>query len=224
MVFLLPFSIVGLYRLRRHLPFTLSLIYLFLIYSTHSLAFTFPGWRGGLFHSSGVLLPFLHAAAVVGLDTSVRWTARRRRGWNLRQAQAVFTAGLVILAIMLSAYGLLSKLPSWNDSEQIYHTVGDWLTARQIPDDTVIMARNPPGFWYHAARPSVVVPNEGLDGLLEAAARYHVEYLLLDQNCPSPLRPLYAGEEQDTRLVEAATWGEEGNRVVLYAVSPKEQP
>jgi len=224
MVFLLPFSIIGLYRLRRRISFALSLVYLFLIYSTHSLAFTFPGWRGGLFHSSGVLLPFLHAAAVVGLDASVRWAARRRRGWNLRQAQAVFTAGIVVLAIMLSLYGLLSKLPAWNNSEQIYHTIGDWLTAREVPDDTVIMARNPPGFWYHTARPAVVVPNEGVDGLLKAAQRYHVEYLLLDQNCPSPLRSLYAGEEQDARLVEVATWDEERERVVLYAVDPKEQP
>ncbi|RLC73721.1 MAG: hypothetical protein DRI81_14775 [Chloroflexi bacterium] len=224
MVFLLPFSIIGLYRLRRRLSFALSLVYLSLIYSVHSLAFTFPGWRGGFFHSSGVLLPFLHTAAVVGLDASVRWAARRRRGWNLRQAQAVFTAGIVVLAITLSTYGLLSKLPAWNNSEQIYHTVGDWLTVREVPDDTVVMARNPPGFWYHTARPAVVVPNEGVEGLLEAAARYHVEYLLLDQNCPRSLRPLYAGEEQDAHFVEAASWGEEGNRLVLYIVKPKEQP
>ncbi|MEA3342192.1 MAG: hypothetical protein U9R15_19680, partial [Chloroflexota bacterium] len=224
MVFLLPFSIVGLYRLRRRISFALSIIYLFLIYSVHSLAFTFPGWRGGLFHSSGALLPFLHAAAVVGLDTSVRWAARRRRGWNLRQAQVIFTAGIVVLAIMLSLYGLLSKLPAWNNSEQTYPVVGDWLTAREVPDDTVIMARNPPGFWYHTARPAVVVPNEGVDALLQAAERYHVEYLLLDRNCPAPLRLLYIGEEQDARLVDVATWGEKRERVVLYAVKPKEQP
>ncbi|HEY74395.1 MAG TPA: hypothetical protein G4N99_14140, partial [Thermoflexia bacterium] len=72
--------------------------------------------------------------------------------------------------------------------------------------------------------PAVVVPNEGVEGLLEAAARYHVEYLLLDQNCPRSLRPLYAGEEQDAHFVEAASWGEEGNPLVLYPVEPKEQP
>ncbi|MBU0703305.1 MAG: glycosyltransferase family 39 protein [Chloroflexi bacterium] len=224
MIFLLPFSIIGFYRLRRRAPFTLALIYLLLIYSVHSLAFTFPGWRGGLFHSSGVLLPFLHTAAVIGLDTSVRWVARRRRGWNQRQAQAVFSAGFVLLAVLLSLYGLFSKLPAWNNSEQIYRTVGDWLAARSVPGDTVVMARNPPGFWYHTARPAVVVPNDGVEGLLDVAQRYHVAYLLLDRNCPALLRPLYAGEEQDARLRQVAAWGEEGERTVLYTVESKKQP
>jgi len=223
-IFLLPLSAIGLYRLRRRPPFTLALVYLLAIYLVHSLAFTFPGWRGGFFHSSGVLLPFLHVAGVVGLDASVRWAARRRRGWNLRQAQAVFTGGLIVMAVLLSLYGILSKLPTWNNSERIYSTVGKWLTARAVPADTIIMARNPPGFWYHTARPAVVVPNEGLDGLLEAVERYHVEYLLLDQNCPGPLRPLYAGEEQNARLRQAAAWDEAGERVVLYAIKSKEQP
>ena len=224
MIFLLPFSIVGLYRLRRRAPFTLALIYLLLIYSVHSLAFTFPGWRGGLFHSSGALLPFLHAAGVIGLDASVRWAAQRRRGWNLRQAWVVFTAGIVALAIILSAYGLFIKLPSWNDSEQIYQTAGAWLDARQVPDGAIVMVRNPPGFWYHTARPAIVVPNEGIDGLLHAAARYRAAYLLLDKNYPKPLRPFYAGEEQDARLKQAAVWGEEGERTVLYTFELKEQP
>ena len=222
MVFLLPFSIVGLYRLRRRPPFTLALIYLLLIYTVHSLAFTFPGWRGGLFHSSGALLPFLHAAALDGLDASVRWVARRRRGWNLRQAQTVFSVGFVALAVLLSLYGLFSKLPAWNNSEQIYSTVGDWLTARSVPSDTVVMARNPPGFWYHTARPAVVVPNNGVDGLLDVAQRYHVAYLLLDQNCPAPLRPLYAGEEQNARLHQVAAWGEGQERVMLYRIEWRE--
>ena len=218
MVFLLPFSIIGLYHLRRRLSFTLSLIYLLIIYLVHSLAFTFPGWRGGLFHSSGALLPFLYAAAVEGLDVAVRWAAQRRRAWKLRQAQAVFTTGLVVMAILLSLYGLSIKLSAWKNSGQIYRTVGDWMTAHDVPRDTVVMAGNPPGFWYYTRRPTVVAPNDDLETLLKCAARYQVEYLLLDWNYPRPLTALYTGEEQDARFSVAATWEKAEGQVILYAL------
>jgi len=218
LVFLLPFVLIGLYRLRRRPPFTLSLIYLFLIYLVHSLAFTFPGWRGGFFHASGPLLPFLYTAALEGLDIVVGWAARRRRGWNKRQARSVFTVGFIVLAVLLSLYGGLNKLPSWRNADRIYQEVGTWLTARGVSSSTVVMVRDPPGFWYHTGRLAVVVPNGGVEDLLRVAERYHVEYLLFDRNCPAPLAALYAGEERDTRLNVVATWEGRDGQVVLYAV------
>ena len=223
LVFLLPFVLIGLYRLRRRLPFTLSLMYLFLLYLAHSLVFTFPGWRGGFFHSSGALLPFLYTAAMEGLDAAVRWVARRRRGWNVRQARPVFTAGSVVMAIFLSLYSGLSKLPSWRNADQIYREIGTWLTTRGVPSSTIVMVGNPPGFWYHTGRPAAVVPNGGVEDLLMVAERYHVKYLLLDRNCPAPLAALYAGEESigeenHMRLSVVATWEEGEGRAVLYAV------
>ncbi len=217
-VFLLPFVLIGLYRLRRRPPFALSLICLFLLYLLHSLAFTFPGWRGGFFHSSGALLPFLHAAAMEGLDVVVKWAARWRRRWNVRQARAVFTAGSVVLAILLSLYVSLDKLPAWWDAGRIYQEVGTWLTTRGVPSSTIVMVGNPPGFWYHVGRSAVVVPNGDVEDLLRVAERYHVEYLLLDRNRPAPLAALYAGEESDTRLSVVATWEEKEGQAVLYAV------
>lgn len=224
MIFLLPLAVIGLYRLRRRTPFILATVYLVLIYSVHSLAFTFPGWRGGFFHSSGVLLPFLHVAGVIGLDAAVRWAARRRRGWRLRQAQAVFTGGLVGMAILLSLYAFAAKLPAWNSSGKIYAVVGDWLDAHAAPDDTVVMVGDPPGFWYHTGRPAIVIPNGGTDVLLQVAARYHAAYLLLDQNSPAPLRRLYSGAERDARLHLLASWGDVGEETVLYAVTSQQPP
>jgi len=217
MVFLLPFVFTGLYRLRRRLPFTLSITCLFLLYLAHSLAFTFPGWRGGFFHSSAALLPFLHAAAVDGLDAAVRWAAQRRR-WNLRQAQAVFSTAAVIAAVILSVHAAVGELPSWRDADAVYREAGAWLDARGAPDSTRVVVGNPPGFWYHTRMPAVVVPNGDVEDLLKVTDRYHVEYVLLDRNRPAPLAALYAGEESCARLVVVKTWGEEEKRAVLYAV------
>lgn len=216
LVFLFPFVLVGLYRLRRCSPFALSLIYLLLIYFLHSLAFTFPGPRGGFFHASAAALPALFAAGAEGLEAAVTWAGRRRR-WNLGQAQTVFATAAVVAAVALSAYAAVGKLPTWRDADEVYLEVGRWL-ARQGAEETTVMVANPPGFWYYTRRPAVVVPNGDVRDLLEAAERYHVEYLLLDRNCPVSLAALYAGEESHTRLVVVTSWGEEGEKAVLYAV------
>ncbi|MDY6876040.1 MAG: hypothetical protein SWK90_07575 [Chloroflexota bacterium] len=218
LIFLLPLVIVGLYRLHRRLPFTLSIVYLCLVYLAHSLAFTFPGPRGGFFHASGLALPFLFAATMEGLDATVGWASRRRR-WNLRQAQTVFATATVVAAVALSGYAMAGKLPAWSqDADQAYQEVGAWLDAHGVPESTIIMVGNPPGFWYHVRRPAVVVPNAGVDVLLQVANRYDVGYMLLDWNRPVPLVELYAGETTHPLLQPVAVWGEGSERVVLFRV------
>ena len=213
LIFLFPFILAGFYRLRRRPPFTLALIYLFLVYSFHSFAFTFPGPRGGFFHASAPALPFLFAAAMEGLDAAVGWVARRRR-WNRRQAQAVFATAAVVGAVALSGYAAMAKVPAWRDADAAYRDAGAWLDAHNVPNGTVIVVGNPPGFWYHTHRPSVVVPNGGVETLLAAAGRYGARYVLLDRNRPAPLAGLYSGEASHPRLQPVMVWGEEA--VVLY--------
>jgi len=212
LVFLFPFVLIGLWRLRRRPPFTLSLTYLLLIYLAHSLAFTFPGWRGGFFHSSAALLPFFFAAGVEGIDAAVSRAARRRRGWNAAQARVVFTVAAVVLAVGLSAYVAMPSIAGWNRADQAYRQIGRWLEAR-APDGTIVMVGNPPGLYYHAGVPTVVVPNGDVDTLLEVCARYDVAYVVLDANRPGGLATLYAGE--GARGLELVTTFDDG-RVQLY--------
>jgi len=218
LVFLLPFVFIGLYRLRRRPPFTLSLIYLLLLYLAHSLAFTFSGWRGGFFHSSGALLPFLHAAAMEGLDAAVGWVARRRRSWKVRPARAVFTVGSIALAIFSSLYASLDKLPSWWSADQIYREIGTWLSRQGVSNSTIVMVGNPPGFWYNTRRPAVVAPNGDVETLLEVCDRYGVGYVVLDANRPALLAALYEGQSTSERLVLATTFEEDG--VLMWRVEP----
>ena len=212
LIFLLPFTLLGLYRLRRHPSFTLSLIYLALIYLAHSLAFTFPGPRGGFFHASAALLPFLHAAAAEGLDAAIRWAARRRR-WNTRQARRVFAAATVALALTLSVHITVEKLPSWRTAYTAYEQIGQWL-AQEEPTAGTVMVANPPAFWYYTDHPCVVVPNGDVETLLATARRYDVSHVVLDENRPLPLAALYAGETTDGRLEPAGNF----NEVVVYRV------
>ncbi|MBN1955647.1 MAG: hypothetical protein JW900_11435 [Anaerolineae bacterium] len=216
LVFMLPFALVGFYRLRRRTPFPLSVIFFLLIYLAHSLAFTFPGPRGGFFHASAAALPFLFAAAAEGLEAAVDWAARRRR-WPRQQAQAVFAVAAVAAAIALSGWLALGKARGWRHVDTLYVEAGRWL-AQQTTGEATVMVANPPAFWYHTGYPAVVVPNGDEAMMMAAVDRYRVDYVLLDQNCPLSLGSLCTGDASHPNLARVMEWGEEENRAVLYAV------
>jgi len=215
MVFLLPFVIVGLHRLRYHLSFLLASIYLILVYFVHSLIFTFPGWRGGFFHASSAVLPFLYAAGMYGLDATIRWVARRRRGWRHRQALAVFAAAAIAAAATLSGYVSWQKLPATRKTHSLYEEVDGWLNDHHSPRAGV-MVGNPPAFWYATRRPAIVVPNEGVETLVAVADRYEMRYVLLERDHPAELTDLHTGAVDHPRLQVMTAWPERGG--VLYVV------
>lgn len=197
MIFLAPFGLVGVWRLRARPEFVAAWWYGTLLYITMSLVFTFPGWRGGMLHSLSALLPSLYAAAMEGLDAFIRWMARRRRTWRVRQAQVVFGVAFVVMAMALSGVIYLRGLPRFR-GEHVYRQVGAWLDRHASPRSRV-MVNDPPTFYYHTRRECVVIPNAGVDVALAVMERYDVEYLALDQDNPS-LRSLYESPMGDGRL------------------------
>jgi hypothetical protein len=214
LIFLTPFILVGLWQLRRRLEYLPFFVYGPLLYLTMTLAFTFPGVRGGLFHSGGALLPFLFAAAMPGLDTVIAWIARSRSHWDVSLAPRVFTIGFVALAFFLSAviyvrgvFGSHLLTPAWNQRDQVYADIATWLGENASPKATV-MVGNPPSFYYFSHRRSVVVPNEDIDTVLQACDRYGVDFVILDQNHPHPLREVYSGEASHPRLLLRQTFGQ----------------
>ncbi|MER3544615.1 MAG: hypothetical protein C4311_08415 [Chloroflexota bacterium] len=203
LIFLTPFTLIGLWRLRHEPLMRPALVYGVLLYAAMTLAFTFPGVRGGLLHSSVALLPFFFAAAPVGLEATVRWVARRRRGWHVQQAMRVFTAGFIVLAAALSLALTMRTMQGehWiGGSSEVYRQIGAWLSGQGLEEATV-MVNNPPGFALRTGHPAIVVPNGDVDTLLAVADRYGATVLVLDANRPGPLAGLYAGTEAHPRLI-----------------------
>jgi hypothetical protein len=215
LVFAFPFAGVGFYRLRRRIPFANALIYLVIIYVAHSVAFTYPGARGGFFHASSAVLPFLFVAAMEGLGAAVRWVGKRRR-WDVRQATTVFTVAAVVAAAGLGIHVAGQLLPRWQRVDRVYEEIGQWMVEQGIDGDAVVMVNNPPAFWYYTHHPSVVVPAGDVDALLAAADRYGVEYVVLDSN-----RPLGVQRVSHPRLRESANWGEPAPQTVVYQLVGK---
>lgn len=210
LIFLTPFLLWGWLHLRRSRwsllrPVTL---YALVLYGAMSLAFTFPGMRGGLFHSSVALWPWAMALAGHGIREAVFWMGRRLPHWQPHRSAPIF-AGLFVIVALLTSVGIGISRESTVDEAAVY----TWAAA-QLPDDAVVMAGNAPGFYYHTGLPSVSVPNEPVDVLLQAVAQYGVTHVLLDANRPQPLDDLYAGVSRPDALRLLAAWED----VKLYAI------
>ena len=207
LVFLTPLTLIGLWQLRRRPLMWPTLFYGFALYGAMTWVFTFPGMRGGLFHSSAALLPTTFGAAMVGLDTAVNWIARRRLNWRPEGAKRFFSISVLLLASGLTAFVYKQQVigdgtwadPAWNRTDEAMVQVGEWLRT-QPEVNPVVMVGNPPAFYYHTGLQAIVVPNENVDRTLAAAQRYNARYLFLDRDYPSPLGDLYHAREQHPSL------------------------
>ncbi len=222
LIFLLPFTAAGLWRLRRQRLLWPFFLYLPLLFGAMTFLFTFPGMRGGLFHSGGALLPFFFAAAGPGLEEALAWVARRFRPWQVRTAWPVFSAGLVGLALLVTALalgraGLFSG--EWNRRGQGYAALGEWLDG-QGEGAAVVMVGDSPAFTWHTGHPAIAIPNEPLDTILAVADRYGARYLVLDHTRPRTTDGLYQGETAHPRLKLRNTVGAGGQPSQLYEVLP----
>ena len=202
MVFLAPLVPIGWWRLRRHPLYQLATWYALLLFLAMTFVFTFPGPRGGLFHSGAALLPFIFTAAPVGLDVLIEWVSARRQGWDARLAKHVFGVGLVGMALLVSGFVYYQKVvveTRQQGSSAPYSHLVEWLHA-EGQGDAIVMVGDPPGYWYHGGGSSIVVPNEPVETVLAVADRYGARYLVLDHNRPRSLVSLYEGKDIHPRL------------------------
>jgi hypothetical protein len=215
LVFLAPFAVVGFWQRRRDPLNQAVMIYGAALYLAMSLAFTFPGVRGGMFHSGAALLPFIFASAMVGLDAVVAWVAARRASWKAATARRVFTWSLVALAVLVSGAIYASRVRNWNQADAVYAAIGERL---RNPSPGIVMVNDPPGYVYHTGQSAIVIPNGDVDTLLAAARRYGATWVVLDANRPAALAGLYDQPSSDSRLILAQTFESGGKPVYLFRV------
>ena len=190
-----PLMFVALLR-RRHERFLRPfMIYALFLHGAMTLVFAFPGYRGGLFHSSAALFPFWVTLGVIGLDDTVDWLTRYRRHWRPKQAKYIFTVGLLVIVASLTFYlGNLNRRHS--QIPMLYQDV-----ASMIPSGGRVLINDPAQFYYFTGIGGVVLPNESPDVIPHIAAKYGVDYLLIEAlhselgepssaAIPEPLQPI----------------------------------
>jgi 4-amino-4-deoxy-L-arabinose transferase-like glycosyltransferase len=199
MIFLAPLIVIGLWRERRARVLHAAVWYAGLLFAAMTLAFTYAGDRGGLFHSTGALLPFFYAAAPIGLDAGVEWIAQRRRTWRADRAKMFFSAACVIYATLLGFFVYRGRVigsdwsaPIWNQAGEVDQAIGRWLAERDA-GDPIVLVNNPPLFTYQTGLRSIVIPYGGVTDLLLAAQQFGARWLVVDSNRPELLAEIFAG-------------------------------
>ncbi len=228
-LFLLPFAVIGIWQLRKRIELIPFLVYAALLYLAMTLAFTFPSWRGSLFHSASALLPFLAVAAPPGIDAVVHWMARRRRTWDAALAARFFLVGFVALAIFLSFFlyaqgvfptrvGAPSEIPLWNQRDAEYPEIARWLDQNARADD-MVMVVDPPSFYNTSHRRAIIIPTDSLDAIFDATRQYRARYLILEFDHPKPLHDLFQQRTDVPGLQPVADFHDAlGRPVTLFEV------
>ncbi len=209
-IFLAPFAAIGFWKLRGRVEMQAALIYLALLVLAMAFVFTFPATHGSMLHSAAALVAFGAVAVPPGLDAVVAWFGKRRKKWNIAQAQKFFRAGAVALAIFFSLYLYASGVwippsanassPLWNQRDIEYIAIDRELDARGVPNDSPIITIDPPSFINQTGRRSIYLPTESVDAIFDAARQFDARYLVLQFDKPLTMRDLYDGRATITGL------------------------
>ncbi len=197
LIYLWPLVFWGAWRLRANRLVRLAAGYLLLLFLAMSLAFPFPGTRGGFFHSASAVMPMVWALAPFGLEAFLEWMSARR-GWKVEPALRVLGAGMAVIAAVVTVGLFVSREigPSlagrgWGTAERDYPRVAAALPA-SVDDFAVVAVNNPPGFWLAAHTPAVVIPDGNPARLHEVVRQFKAGWVVLEANHPPGLDALYA--------------------------------
>ncbi|UYN89280.1 MAG: glycosyltransferase family 39 protein [Anaerolineales bacterium] len=185
LVALAPLVVWGAWRLRGHFAVRLGAAAWLALLLVFSFVFPFSGARGGFFHAAAVLQPLVWALAAAGLHAALEWGSAAR-GWQVTRAGHIFSIGILIVALALSAYAVQQRVLAggWDASAQNAAALHARLSALGVGEDEIVMVNNPPGFSLVSGRPAIVIPHGGLQAGMQAARQYGASILLLKAGQP----------------------------------------
>jgi hypothetical protein len=200
-------------------------VYAVLLFLFMTLVFPFAGARGGFFHSSAALMPLLWALAAVGIDRAAAWIAPRR-SWDEGRTRGLLITVAVLLAAALSAWtlagkaGLLGPASSFDRNLATYRQAGTFV---ENPDESTVVAVNdPPGFFLATGIPAVAIPNGSEETLKRVAARYGVDWIVLEADHPGELDELYRNPSARSWLGPPSVSSDPAGRpIFIFQVAPE---
>lgn len=188
-VVLLPFMLIGGWVSRHNRFLHPFWLYAVGMHVAMTFVFPFPGYRGGLFHSAAALIPFWSILALLGIDASVDWIAKRRRQWQPALAKTVFTAAALLLAGGLALlYGINGRVLPVTEPPALYAEL-----YKVLPYGSRVLYDDPPELYYYTGIGGATLPNESPEVILDIARQYDVQFLVLKNDLaaiPAELLPI----------------------------------
>ena len=182
-IFLLPFILLGSWRLRADLRTKIAVTGWLLLFAVMTIIFPFAGSRGSFFHAGAAFQPFWWVAAPVGLDALISW-ARDRGQFTDKNAPFVFQGILVLLAVIMTFYLVNFRViaDGWAQDDFIYPSVEKMFLDNGIQPNDVVIVRNPPGYFIGSGRSSISLPFGDESTILAVAERYNARYLVIEKD------------------------------------------
>jgi hypothetical protein len=204
---LLPFMLLGLWKLRGCFAVRLAAGAWLLTFGSMTLIFPFAGINGAYFHSGAAFQPLLWAAAPLGIETLVLWLARLRKWQRGGQVLRFLSALLLVVGVLLSAGIYLQRVVgseaagwAWTRSNEHYRQVEARLLALGVDPRQAVLVNNPPGYYLASGRPAMIIPYGDERMLQEAADNASIHYLILEDHNPPMLAELYRLQSSNERF------------------------
>lgn len=191
-----------------------------IIFAVMTVLFPYAGMRGGFLHSAAALQPLFWATAAIGFTAFVAYGAKIRN-WEIARSRMIFGATLIVILAGVTAGVYWERVigddfqePHWSRSYRVAVEVAERLDELGATSDSLVMINNPPGFYIASDMSSIVIPNEGLDEIIQAGEKFEIDYFVLEENHPESLTELYQDPGKDPRLGYLGT--ERGIRYFLF--------
>lgn len=208
-ILLLPFIIAGWWIKKKDPRMVIAVLFYGLIFILMTMVFPFAGSRGGFIHSAAGVQPFFWAMVPIGLDRFLGW-GERKRGWSLDEARRVFQIGLVLIMVLLTGFifyqRVLEKqngISAWQVEENHYNKVYEELVANKtLKPDSVVMVKNPPGWFFVTGLPAVVIPDGDESTVRNISQRFNANILILEKDHVNGLNSLFTISSSKTGMVK----------------------
>jgi 4-amino-4-deoxy-L-arabinose transferase-like glycosyltransferase len=202
-VLLVPFIVVGAWRLRREAQFATAFGYaaLLLAFCTILVPIHVPG--GQLFHSAVGLAPHAYVAALEGAVVVAGWVARRVRAGNTDGLARGLVGGLVAFCIVAGVWSVNNVQGNWANREATAKATADALDRAGAASDDRVLSIDAAGTKYWTGRGGVVIVDDPIDTVEQVARAYDIRWLVLHADDKVPLsqqvmvdgtRPPWVGE------------------------------
>lgn len=201
MIFLAPLVLVGMWYLRRDIRVIAGVLGWLLTFIVMTVFFPYAGVQGGFFHSGSAIQPLIWTLSIVGLAQFIEWGGKRRQ-WNYEQAWKVFSTGLILFSIVISALVFYKRVlvkdnatNVWQKTYKKYSEIETFLKMNEKNNDGVIMVTDPPGYFATNRRSAIVIPYGDEQVLFEVANRYLADFIVIDAEHIKELDRLYRNPE-----------------------------
>ena len=207
--FLGPFFVVGAWMIRKQAVYLPFLVYTAVLYFVMALGFSEIGSHGTIFHSTGGLIPFQAACALVVFD----WLKQHR--FRLRWVPIIMT--LTIVGTVYFAYA--GEAADWDSSYKTALILEPWFEHNAVAND-VIMIADPLSFNYATGRPAMAEASDGLTANLTALQHYGAHWLVLEKVRYTNLDDLYKNKQAAGQGVSLQLAAELDQGIQIYKVIP----